>query len=257
MKLTVGMAVYNDFPGVFFSVEALRLYHDLSDTEILVVDNAGDKRLKDWMDYWLKDLGRYVLAKEITGTSYPRDRVFREARGEYVICIDSHVLLAPGALDKLWQGNDLIHGPMLNDDMRTCILKMRPEWRAQMWGVWDDVIPVGLIPKEPFEIEMHGLGLFGCRKDAWLGFNPGFRGFGGEEGYIHEKYRAAGRKVLCLPWMKWVHRFGRSGNYSLDMGDRVRNYLLGFKELGKDPKPIYDHFGYQMVTRINEQCGGK
>ena len=38
---------------------------------------------------------------------------------------------------------------------------------------------------EPFEIPMQGLGMFSCRKEAWLGFNPLFNGFGGEEGYIH------------------------------------------------------------------------
>ena len=51
----------------------------------------------------------------------------------------------------------------------------------------------------PFEITMQGLGLFACRRDAWPGFHPEFRGFGGEEYYIHEKFRRNGAKVLCLP----------------------------------------------------------
>ena len=34
-----------------------------------------------------------------------------------------------------------------------------------------------------------------------------FREFGGEEWYIHEKYRQAGAKCLCLPFLRWQHRF--------------------------------------------------
>ena len=40
-KLTVGMACYDDFDGVYFSVQSLRMYHSdiMNDIEILVVDN--------------------------------------------------------------------------------------------------------------------------------------------------------------------------------------------------------------------------
>jgi hypothetical protein len=129
---------------------------------------------------------------------------------------------------------------------------MLPEWRDNMWGIWMDTQKY---PKHQFEIPMHGLGLFASRKDSWLGFNPGFRGFGGEEGYIHAKYAASGRKTLCLPCLGWLHRFsGLVGvKYPLNMRDRVRNYLIGFKELGLDITPIQDHFGRSMVDKINEE----
>jgi hypothetical protein len=39
--LTIGMAAYNDFGGVYFTLQSLRLYQDLRDTELLVVDNYG------------------------------------------------------------------------------------------------------------------------------------------------------------------------------------------------------------------------
>ena len=42
MLLTIGMAVYDDWGGVYFTVEALRMYQNLSDVEILVIDNKGD-----------------------------------------------------------------------------------------------------------------------------------------------------------------------------------------------------------------------
>jgi hypothetical protein len=88
----------------------------------------------------------------------------------------------------------------------------------------------------PFEIPAMGLGLFTCRREAWLGFNPNFRGFGGEEWYIHEKFRQAGAKCLCLPFLKWWHYFAYCGvpPYArhLTHWNKVRNYVIGHTELG-------------------------
>jgi glycosyltransferase involved in cell wall biosynthesis len=249
MKLTIGMAVYDDFSGVYFTVQALRTYHDLTDVEILIIDNKGDKRLEDWVKSWCYNKVRYEKYTAVVGTTQPRQRVFDEAKGELVICIDSHVLLVPGSLDKLWDSDDLIHGIMYYDDLVTPVTHMKDKWQGDMWGVWDRKDPV---PDEPFEIPMHGLGLFGCRKDSWLGFNPEFTGFGGEEGYIHEKFKQAGRKVICLPWIKWIHKFRNFAPYPLNIADRIRNYLLGFEELGLDNKPIYEHFGQRIVGSIHE-----
>ena len=80
---------------------------------------------------------------------------------------------------------------------------------------------------------MQGLGVFSCRKDAWLDFNPRFRGFGGEEGYIHEKFRQSGQRCLCLPSLRWLHRFGRPNGvpYPLTVDDKLRNYLLDTRSL--------------------------
>ena len=246
-RLTIGMATYGDFDGVYFTLQALRLYHDLSDVELIVVDNKGDKRLKDWVEYWGKGVVKYYRYTKVVGTTMPRQMVFRYATGTHVICIDSHVLLMPGALDRLWDGDALIHGPMMYDDAKTCATEMKDEWRSNMWGVWDDAKDHNSLPEEPFKIWGHGLGLFGCRKDSWLGFNDQFRGFGGEEGYIHCKYRKAGRDVLCLPWMKWMHKFNDGVPYPLDIKDRIRNYMIGFDELGLDQTPIYEHFGIHLV----------
>jgi hypothetical protein len=91
---------------------------------------------------------------------------------------------------------------------------------------------------------MQGLGLFACRRLAWPGFNRRFRGFGGEEGYLHEKFRQAGGRSLCLPFLRWIHRFNRPMGipYTNTWDDRLRNYLIGFTELGWDTGPVEEHF---------------
>lgn len=249
MELTVGMATYQDFDGVYFTVQSLRMYQDMDDVEILVVDNFGCEATRSLIEEWVN--GRYLRSTNTTGTAAPRDLVFREARGESVLCIDSHVMLAPGALSKLKQyyrehpdSLDLLQGPLLHDDLTTLASHFDPIWQDQMWGVWAQDERACNEDGEPFDIPMQGLGLFSCRRRAWPGFNPSFRGFGGEEGYLHEKFRQLGRRCLCLPWLRWVHRFHRSGGvkYPLLVEDKLHNYLVGHRELGLDVEPVIRHF---------------
>lgn len=241
IELTIGMATYNDFDGVYFTLQALRLYQDLAHTELLVVDNYGCKHTKHLVENWLP--ARYIRATEVTGTAAPRDLVFRHARGQAVLCCDSHILFAPGVIARLKQWyrahpdcQDLLQGPLVYDDGTSIATHFEPRWREQMWGVWAND-PRGQDPEgDPFEIPRQGLGVFSCRTTAWLGFHPQFRGFGGEEGYIHEKFRQAGRRCLCLPWLRWMHRFGRPSGvpYPLTVEDKLHNYVLGHAELGLD-----------------------
>lgn len=254
-ELTIGMAVYNEFDGVYFTVQALRAYHDLTGVEILVVDNYGC----DHTENFIRTIpnARYIRSTEVQGTAAPRELVFREGLGEAILCCDSHVLFMPGSIAQLMRyyrdhpdTRDLIQGPLVYDTMQPEAISthFNPIWSAQMWGVWG-TDPRGLDPDgEAFDIPMQGLGIFSCRKDAWLGFNPNFRGFGGEEGYIHEKFRQAGARTLCLPSLRWVHRFGRPGGvpYRPTVDEKLRNYLIGHLELGLDISPIIEHFSTQM-----------
>lgn len=256
-KLTIGMAVYDDFDGVYFTVQSLRLLHQdvMGDVEFVVVDNHPDspagQATRQFIEGWIPD-GRYVPFGDVQGTAAPRDRIFREARGDAVLCIDSHVLLASKAVRRLIgyyvehpDCRDLLQGPMLNDDCRSVhATHMDPVWRSEMFGIWAKDTRGEDPNSSPFEIPMHGLGLFSCRRDAWLGFNEKFRGFGGEEGYIHEKYRRAGARTICLPFLRWLHRFSRPTPvaYALTRDDKLRNYLIAAQELGLDPQPALDHF---------------
>jgi hypothetical protein len=259
-ELTIGMATYDDFDGVYFTLQALRLYHDLDRTELLVVDNYGCEQTREFVRNWAG--GTYRLANEVAGTAVARDLVFHAASGAAVLCCDSHVLFAPGVIARLkgyHRDNpgcaDLLQGPLVYDDGELLSTHFDPVWREQMWGVWA-TDPRGRDPDgEPFEIRMQGLGAFSCRTDAWLGFHPGFRGFGGEEGYIHEKFRRAGRRCLCLPWLRWMHRFGRPRGvpYPLSIEGKLRNYVLGHTELGLDLAPVLEHFSlYLPAARVAE-----
>jgi hypothetical protein len=252
--LTIGMATYDDFDGVYFSVQAIRLFYPevTAETEILVIDNHPEgpavAALKG-LERSVKDL-RYVPASFARGTAV-RDLIFREAAGEFVLCMDSHVLFPPGVLAKLLEyieshrgSRDLLQGPLLADDLENVRTHFDPVWNDGMWGVWA-CDSRGLDPSAaPFEIPMQGLGVFCCRRDAWPGLNPRLLGFGGEEGCLHEKFRLAGGRTLCLPFLRWTHRFGRPNGvpYAHDWQSRMRNYFILFDELGLDRSPILEHF---------------
>jgi SAM-dependent methyltransferase len=252
--LAIGMATYDDYDGVYFSVQALRLYHpEIADeTEILVIDNHPDgpaSAALRGLEHWVKGY-RYMPFDRLHGTAV-RDLVFREANADFVLCMDCHVLFAPGSLNELLNyfrahpdSNDLLQGPMVSDDLTTLATHFDPVWSAGMWGVWG-FDERGRDPQSPpFKIAMHGLGVFACRRDAWPGLNPRLRGFGGEEGCLHEKFRRTGATTLCLPFLRWLHRFERpsGARYETTWEDRIRNYLILFDELDMDPSPVVQHF---------------
>lgn len=328
MKLTLGFACFDDYLGVWPTIQANRMLHAdvMRDVEILVVDNhpssAHGQMTRDLCRH-VADGGqacRYVPMEHPTGTSGPRDRVFREAAGEVVLCIDSHVLLPAGSLRRTldwFDANpgcrDLIGGPVLYDNFRNVSTHFNDVWRNEMRGVWGQAYECGCggrftaveemvssplasvretptgrtlyrtlvgqepltackcgkaLPTlmwsghervleaagyrllggegdEPFEVFAWGLGLFGCRKDAWLGFPPQLRGWGGEECHIHEKYRQAGAKCMILPWLRWAHRFGNPYGHAdaRPRWHRIRNYIIWHAHLGLDYGPLCDHFG--------------
>ncbi len=258
MQLTIGMATHDDYHGVWFTVQSLRAHHPAAAAaEIIVVDNhpnsAHGKAVEKLATAW--KACRYIPAPELTGTAAPRDRVFQEATGDIVLCLDCHVLLLPGSLEALLQfyadpahARDMAQGPMVYDDLRGQATHFKPEWGDGMWGRWAED-ERGRDPNaEPFEIPMMGLGAFACRREAWPGFNRAFRGFGGEEGYIHEKIRQAGGRCWCLPGFRWVHRFGRPDGvpYRLALEDKLRNYLIGDLELGRPIESTLQHFVPKM-----------
>lgn len=255
--LTIGMATYKDYDGVYFTLQSLRLHQDLEGVELLVVDNFGCDATRQLVESWTD--GRYVRYTDVTGPAGAKERVFREANGTAVLCIDSHVLLAPGVIARLMRyyrdhprTGDLLQGPLLYDDLRTVASHFDPVWSGGMWGVWA-VDPRADRPgARPFEIPMQGLGLFSCRKAAWPGFNPHFRGFGGEEGYLHQKFRNRGHRCLCLPWLRWVHRFNRTDGvpYPVDWRDRIVNYLIGHREVGLDEAPVLEHFRGLLLAEV-------
>lgn len=307
--LSIGMATYNDFNGVYFSVQAHRLYQDVADCEFIVVDNNPDSpdgvATRQFIEsLYNHDKVRYVPYTEIGGTSQPRNKIIEEAEGDFVMVTDPHVFIQGNGIHRLKKylssldvngKKNLFTGPLLYDGMNFVSTHFEPGFRDQMNGTWatawehpDGTLIVcresggnvqmrklhvegkgewtqteipwpghenalkdrgykvkGLNSDDsPFEIPGQGLGVFVTSREHWIPFHRDFRGFGGEEIIHHAKYRQAGRTTYCLPFLKWVHRFGRPGGvpYPLTMENKIRNYLIGFQDLGWDTEEVRKHF---------------
>jgi len=254
-KLTIGMATHDDYDGLYFTIQNIRMNHPeiLDDIEFVIIDNNPTSNHGKCVQNFttrIKEPLQYLPFTKYKSTTI-KNKVFELADTPYVLCIDSHVLVESGAIRKLIDfydsGKDfgnLLQGPLVYDDLENISTHFDLKWSGYMWGQWG-TDPRGLDKNaDPFEIPAQGMGLFSCRKDSWVGFNKEFRGFGGEEGYIHEKFRKIGKKTLCLPFLRWLHRFDRPNgiSYPNDLKERYQNYLIGFTELGLDTDELDEHF---------------
>lgn len=261
-KLTIGMATYDDYDGVFFTIQSLRMYHSVCNTdevEFIVLDTnpagAHGKAVKEFLNGQLQGRGRYIAKEAGDISSFNKYEIANYASGQYVIILDCHVLLKKNAIDHLlnyyWENRDcknLVQGPLIYDDLVNVSTHFNPEWRGDMYGTWATNMQEYKLGK-PFEIPMNGMGLCSFEKKNWPQISPHFKGFGGEEGYIAEKFRRNGGKNICLPQLGWNHRFGRPSGvkYRLILEDRIWNYFVGWLEITQDPehemiKGAYKHF---------------
>lgn len=259
--LTIGMATYDDFDGVYFTVQSLRAYHSIlknNDIEIIVLDNNPDsahgEETAKFINGWASDVAKYVPLKD-KPSSFNKYKIVDHANGQYILILDCHILLVDNAIESLLDYykdhpdcKDLVQGPLLYDDLKNCSSEFKDEWRGDMYGTWWNNSE-SLAKNEPFEIKMQGMGLCSFEKKNWPGICSYFKGFGAEEGYVAEKFRRNGGKNICIPQLKWIHRFGRPNGvkYPLILEDRIWNYFVGWLEITKDPNhhmivDTYNHF---------------
>lgn len=259
-KLTIGMATYDDYHGVFFTIQALRIYHPYTKTdevEFLIIDNNPNsthgQKTKELTNS-VSNL-KYIPYTEKRSATI-KWKIPEYASGEYILIIDCHVLIQANGIQKLMEyyrqnpnTKDLIQAPLWYDDIKGFASSFKPEWRGNMYGTWsmENFDNNG----EPFEIPMNGMGLFSFKKEHWPDINQDFKGFGSEEWYVNEKFRQNGGKTICLPYLKWVHRFAHPDGikYMPILEDRIWNYYIGWMELYGIEHP--------MIDSITEHFKGK
>lgn len=268
MRITVGMATINDADGVYFTIMSALHQHKQLGLRFVVVDNSPETQHGEEVKKFCAKVGaKYVPMTQKVGTSV-RNEVFYHADDGLVVCVDSHVQIQNGGIEALARAakdNDdvptLLSGPLLYEGWFTdteypgkhCATHWEPVWGKDSKGK-----PVGMLGQwardervikwVPFDIPMQGLGMFASLRKHWQGFSPYFNGFGGEEGYIHEKYRRAGGRVLCVPQAGWSHRFFRVADrkYSFSVDQLCLNYLIGRIENEQDFEDVKQEFNQML-----------
>jgi hypothetical protein len=259
---TLGMATYDDHEGVYFTVQSARMYHP-EISEIIILDNNPksihgkfNKQLSNWQSPGVTL--KYIEYTEKV-SSFSKGEVFKHATNEHVIVTDSHVLLFPNSLKSLKEyylndhkPYDFIQGPMMYDNLKSYSTHLDPVWRTNFYGTW----ATSDNQNKFFEIPAMGMGCFSCKKSEWLGFNHLFKGFGGEEYYIHQKYRKNGGRCICLKEFKWTHRFNRPHGVPFPnvLEDRCYNYFIGRFELEMDYMDIVEHFSNEGLNKDKVQA---
>lgn len=323
-RLSVAIAHYDDLDGAYFTIQDIRkelVFNGrrdlLQQIEFVICENNPDSNhARELKNFAVQNLAtekslNYTIQRENKGTALAKDAAISSANGDFVLMLDSHVLLCPTVrtieslfkfMDQNPETNNLYSGPLIYDNCKSVSTHFRDTWSSGMWGSWATAwkckchdfyydleseggkivvrsakdssiltncpscgydfskldednyytslsedghsLAVNNFDEEPFEIFGQGTGCFFVRKDAWLGYNKYARGFGGEECYIHEKFRQSGAKTICLPFLAWIHKFHRAEtpSYPLEHHYKVRNYVLEFTELGLDLSPIHKHF---------------
>jgi hypothetical protein len=239
-SLTISMATYDDYDGVYFTIQALRLYHWLpAQTEFIILDNNPTSDHGRALAKFADGLeGVRVIEVTDRRSSFIKYDIAKHAQGDVILGLDCHVLLQPGFIDHMmtyWDYNpdsrNMLTGPLLYNGLTNTSVKMLPQWRGDDFGCWGDdkkAMSEGL----PFEVEMQGMGCFSFLRKHFPEINPAFSGFGAEEWYVAEKTRQNGGKVICHPKLGWNHRFEwPKRSFPLCLEDKVRNYYRGWREL--------------------------
>lgn len=279
-RLTIAIPTRKDWYGfheTWHSVAAMVRAAGLTDrVEMLAVDQSPDTEagkhvagtVRSIASNWQVDPAGHVAVNrggpidakyepwaEVLGTAAGKQACFGKASGEWVLVLDSHVILTDDSLRRLYDFiqkprnrfcRDLFYGVNLADDHKQYFSHL------DIWGddgaplIGDDGVfgnwrsdPRAKSPDgKPFDVEGGGGWCFFARRDAFLtvGFHPLMRGFGGEEGFISERFRRAGRSVKCAPFVRGIHRYARlSGDvYAVTVAEKLRNHVIGWLDLGFD-----------------------
>ena len=271
--LTVGIPTHSDHVGLYFTLLFFcRAIYNLGlqdRVKLLVVNNKPAYSHEGCRKMVEDDFGgRYVALAEPESTGAPRDLLVREAETEWLLIVDSHVILESEEQLKRtveWcEGNrsdDLFYGVCMSSklvDAKTG--KRRAIWthwipqhgRDGLFGTSAVAQPLVDDPEhKPQQILHSGCGLFMVRKEAYLGFHPEQVGFGAE-GWLPLRYMEERRRVFVLPFQRFFHCF-RPKDVKIAFDTRhvtiARNQLLYVRDLKPNPFLTYNNVKRNLQTK--------
>jgi glycosyltransferase involved in cell wall biosynthesis len=227
---------------LWFTLQSLA-FDDLDDVEIIVVDNGpSDEVMRVCLEFGHPV--RYVADVAVQSPYYPRNVGASVAKGEWLLFLDAHVLLNPGAIDTIksricpgavldgacYPPLSMVHFPVGFRNQKTWYGHYKLTLAKNFWGEWGPTSKGVLTGRSgTYPIGASGIWAFLTRKADWEavgGFNPNFTGYGGGEVYLQLKYWRMGGQVLLDPAIWGVH-WSAPRTYAANWRDRIRNVGIG------------------------------
>lgn len=275
--LTVGCSTLLDFHGFLYTAASWMTHHGTFDgrVEYLLADNHPEptarlrgcpecSRLKtpgercascakavEDMEALADQNGvRYIRWAEKQGTYPGKNRLKVEARGKWVLTMDSHVLLSPATIERCieWieenpESDDFHHIPCLFRTQKgvACAIDFRRQDYIYRNRSGSKQFPVygwtrqAETAGDPYPIAAMITSCYLVRRDAWFsakGYDPILGNYGGWEGPIQLKWWLMGRRVLSMRhsrqeiidrtgWLHHWHLFCKPGTRMANQTGRV------------------------------------
>lgn len=214
--------------------------------EIIVADNQPEPvkgRAISVSEKVVGDLNdtrvRYLPCPEKKSPYHPRNRGAVVAKGEWLLFLDSHVLMAPNFFDRVLEQtngsngypvNAIVHYPVVFNTRARTWGPYALRVNTDFWGTWKQCsLPAGLHP-------IAGTGIWAmCMTRSWYlnglhGFNENFLGYSGGEPYLDLKSWCMGGRVLFDTTTFGSH-YSAPRAYAASMDDRIRNFALAIAVL--------------------------
>lgn len=275
--LTVGCSTLLDFHGFLYTAASWRTHHGDFDgrVEYLIADNHPEptnrlrgcpecagigkdgptcpscaKAVEDMEGIAIREGVRYIRWADKQGTYPGKNQLKVEARGKWVLTMDSHVMLSPFAIERCLEviddnprSDNLFQFPCLfrnqrgqgcRNDYRNQDFIYRQKKGAKAFPVYGWTRKAATAG-DPYDIAAMITSCYLVRREAWFsgkGYDPILGNYGGWEGPLQLKWRLMGRRVLSMRhskqetidkhgWLHHWHMFCKPGTRMANQTGRV------------------------------------
>lgn len=248
--LSVIIPSRNEFKNLLWTLQSVqRSIGAASEIQVIVVLNQCDPSEAEKLGrYWPFASGRWkiVIYNEKASCWQARNEGAKHVTGDYLVFLDSHVLVPEGMLGHAMAWHRRFKGILafgvnywLDHPARTLYqYKWQPH---KFWGSWSRAV------SEPpdHRILMSGMNLM-IDRDVFeeIGrFHSALGIYGGGEPYIYLKTQMFGYEARCNPAFQAYHLTEKRG-YSWNSADLHRNFMIAAWALGGEfaLEPLYANY---------------
>jgi glycosyltransferase involved in cell wall biosynthesis len=239
----------NEWQNLIWTVQGLQLEFDQDYEIVAVLNQCEPEEAEKLKRFWPAQTGRLKVIQydERPSCWQARNEGAKEAIGDYILFLDSHVIAKHGHFrrgveyHRGWRG--ILHFGVnywLDHPNRTLYQYTWQPWK--FWGSYSRRLP------EPpdYRILMSGSAAVLIDRDVFWelgGFHPALGIYGGGEPYLDLKTWMWGYEVRCNPAFQFYHLAERRG-YSWNNDDLWQNFMVAAYALGGEQalEPLYQHY---------------